>query len=62
MQFAAANEQVNEAVEMRESRLLHGGHELFGAGHHYGKLSCRDGSEGYIRETVGKFPAPLVVD
>jgi hypothetical protein len=24
---------VNEAVEVRESRLLHGGDELFGAGH-----------------------------
>jgi hypothetical protein len=33
MQFAAAYEQVNEAVEVRESRLLHGGDESFGAGH-----------------------------
>jgi hypothetical protein len=33
MQFAAAYEQVNEAVEVRESRLLHGGDELFGTGH-----------------------------
>jgi hypothetical protein len=30
MQFAAAYEEVNEAVAVRESRLLDGGDELFG--------------------------------
>src|SRR5438876_10927757 len=33
MQFAATNEQVDEAVEVWELRLLHSGNQLFGACH-----------------------------
>jgi len=48
MRFAAAYEEVDEAVEVWEFRLPQGVDELFGASHRCGKLSFQEEPEAYI--------------